>query len=153
MTHSGMILMMALFKPTQEERQAWGGEGNTSQWLIRLITWQEFVSLLRYLWIWGCGSMEQHQATQEAQDHTPWLDKAKDKRANRLFVNSRGRQLGHWVLSFSPVETKLSDLSSLWPCMMKLSLAAMMSVEMLKAKVDVVFSTVDYWLCYFEYFN
>lgn len=38
-----MILMMAVLNPTQEGRRAQGREGNTSEWLIRLITWQEFL--------------------------------------------------------------------------------------------------------------
>lgn len=37
-----MILMMAVLNPTQEGRRAQAREGNTSEWLIRLITWQEF---------------------------------------------------------------------------------------------------------------
>lgn len=45
--------------------------------------------------------MKQHEATLEAGDHIAWQDNTKDKRAERLFVNPTGRQLGRCVFSFS----------------------------------------------------
>lgn len=104
-----MILMMAVLNPTQEGRRAQGREGNTSEWLIRLITWQEFLfsyppiffSFPSILWLRGRGSVKQHEATLEAGDHIAWQDNTKDKRAERLFVNPTGRQLGRCVFSFS----------------------------------------------------
>lgn len=45
--------------------------------------------------------MKQHEVTLEAEDHIAWQDNTKDKRAERLFLNSTGRQLGCCVFSFS----------------------------------------------------
>lgn len=54
-----MILMMAVLNPTQEERRAKGREGNTSEWLIRLITWQECVRSPPPLQYCDCGDVVQ----------------------------------------------------------------------------------------------